>query len=58
MTEGRDIKDFVNNLEKESQKNIKVLSEYKEESETKELFYKCLKLFEEDLVRNLEGFYC
>ena len=51
---GRDIKDFVNNLEKESQKNIKVLSEYKEESETKELFYKCLKLFEEDLVRNLE----
>lgn len=51
---GRDIKDFVNNLEKESQKNIKVLSEYKDESETKELFYKCLKLFEEDLVRNLE----
>ena len=52
---GRDIKDFVNNLEKEALKNTKKLSDYREEEEVKELFYTCLRIFEDDLVNNLEA---
>ena len=51
---GRDIKDFVNDLEKEVRKQYKKLSDYQKEDEARELFYSCLKSFEETLVRELE----
>jgi len=52
---GRDIKDFVDNMRKEAQKQTRNISDYKTEAETKKLFYDCLRLFEEDLVRKLES---
>lgn len=52
---GRDIKDFVDNMRKEAQKQTRNISDYKTEAEAKKLFYDCLRLFEEDLVRKLES---
>lgn len=52
---GRDIKDFVDNMRKEAQKQTRSISDYKTEPEAKKLFYDCLRLFEEDLVRKLES---
>jgi transitional endoplasmic reticulum ATPase len=50
---GRDIKNFVDTMRIEAQKSTRRIADYKDESETKDLFYVSLKKFEEDFVRNL-----
>lgn len=51
---GRDIKNFVDSMRTQTQKKTRTIADYVEEQETQELFYRCLKIFEDTLVQNLE----
>lgn len=50
---GRDIKNFVDKMRVHTQKMCRAIRDFTDEDEAKELFYKCLEDFEEDLVRKL-----